>query len=315
MLHAPAETPRDDSTRPAGRAARALALAEVIGAFVLVHLGYRAFKNFTTPGHLETSAGLNYSPGLVMILASFLLILASRRSPAEYGLTLKDWPRHVRLGLAWGLAVALGAALIVVLGRFHPDPRLPRLTSLALIGAGGYLALTAVMLLAMKTRPTNPTNFAGASSPARTAATLALLLIVAALPVFISLYSHKPTAHAALLVGELLVGAGLGEELFFRGYIQSRLNHTFGRPFSLLGTAFGPGLLVSSLLFGAIHTLNTVDYFAGRYEFAWSWGLMNACAGVFLGFMRERTASILPGAVAHAVNDIVQQVPAFMLAL
>jgi hypothetical protein len=40
---------------------------------------------------------------------------------------------------------------------------------------------------------------------------------------------------------------GFGEEIFFRGYIQSRVDQAFGLPFRLLGFEFGPGLLVSSL--------------------------------------------------------------------
>jgi membrane protease YdiL (CAAX protease family) len=55
----------------------------------------------------------------------------------------------------------------------------------------------------------------------------------------------------------LFFGSGFGEQIFFRGYIQSRVDQAFGCPFRLLGfDSFGGGLLVSSLLFGLIHVLN-----------------------------------------------------------
>jgi hypothetical protein len=33
--------------------------------------------------------------------------------------------------------------------------------------------------------------------------------------------------------------AGFGEEILFRGYMQSRLNEDFGRPWRLRGVSFG----------------------------------------------------------------------------
>jgi membrane protease YdiL (CAAX protease family) len=110
----------------------------------------------------------------------------------------------------------------------------------------------------------------------------------------------------------LLFGAGLGEEVFFRGYIQSRLNGSFGRPWRVLGLQFGAGLIVSSLLFGFIHALNTVDYFSGRFEFAWLWWGTNFFAGLFFGCLRERTGGVLPGAITHGVQDVLAEVPGLL---
>src|SRR5438105_12072252 len=66
-----------------------------------------------------------------------------------------------------------------------------------------------------------------------------------------------------------------GEEMFYRGYIQSRVNEAFGRPLRFLGVQFGAGLLVSALLFGFLHPLNMVDYFHGQLTFAWGFGIAN----------------------------------------
>ena len=99
-----------------------------------------------------------------------------------------------------------------------------------------------------------------------------------------------------------------------RGYVQSRVNQAFGRPWHFIGVDFGPGLIVSSLLFGFVHVLNTVDYFHGRWDFAWAWGAMNVCAGLFFGVMREKSGSVLPGAIAHGLSGVLQRVPAYLAA-
>jgi uncharacterized protein len=110
----------------------------------------------------------------------------------------------------------------------------------------------------------------------------------------------------------LFLGAGFGEEVFFRGYIQSRVNQAFGRPWRILGLQFGVGLIVSSLLFGLIHALNTVDYFSRRFEFAWLWWGTNFVSGLFFGCLREKTGSILPGAIIHGIEDVMAETPGLL---
>src|SRR6266436_1317093 len=104
-------------------------------------------------------------------------------------------------------------------------------------------------------------------------------------------------------------GAGCGEEIFYRGYIQSRVSESFGRPFRFLGVQFGLGLLVSSLLFGFLHALNSFDYFEGRFTFAWGFCIANIFTGLFYGCLRESTGSVWAGAVTHATLDVLVIVP------
>jgi membrane protease YdiL (CAAX protease family) len=115
-----------------------------------------------------------------------------------------------------------------------------------------------------------------------------------------------------LSVGWLFFGAGFGEEIFFRGFIQSRLNEAFGRPWRILGMRFGIGLVISSLLFGLIHALNTVNYFHGQFNFAWNWAAANFFSGLFFGALRERRQSILPGAIVHGIEDVLSTVPGLL---
>jgi membrane protease YdiL (CAAX protease family) len=67
------------------------------------------------------------------------------------------------------------------------------------------------------------------------------------------------------------------------------------------------GLLVSSVLFGVSHVLNTCDYFEGRFEFAWWFGLVALASGLFYGILREKTGGILAGAIPHNLADALTQ--------
>ena len=106
--------------------------------------------------------------------------------------------------------------------------------------------------------------------PVSLCASLLICLLIA--PVFVALIFERPVTHTLLTCLWLIIGAGCGEEIFYRGYIQSRINETFGRPFRLSQVQFGFGLFMSAFLFGFLHTLNSVDYFQHRFTFAWGFG-------------------------------------------
>ena len=90
---------------------------------------------------------------------------------------------------------------------------------------------------------------------------------------------------------------GLGEELFFRGYLQSSFNRYFGKPFSIGKVRFGWGLLLSAILFGLIHALVAVPPL-------WPWALFTFILGLILGFIREKDGSILAAVLLHAMFDM-----------
>jgi membrane protease YdiL (CAAX protease family) len=87
-------------------------------------------------------------------------------------------------------------------------------------------------------------------------------------------------ALAVLVVGAL---APLGEELFFRGFMQTRLRRVW---------SVGPAVLVTALAFGLIHG-------------EWVHGVMAAGLGVYLGLVVERTGSVVPPVICHMVNNTV----------
>src|SRR5262249_32309235 len=83
---------------------------------------------------------------------------------------------------------------------------------------------------------------------------------------------------AVLVVGVL---AGSAEEIFFRGYMQSRLVQRLPR---------GAAVLVTAFCFGGFH-LDLLH------------GLLALILGLYLGWLTELTGSALPAAVCRVVNN------------
>ena len=86
---------------------------------------------------------------------------------------------------------------------------------------------------------------------------------------------------AAVVVLGLMAGAA--EELFFRGYMQTRLR---------MAWRAGPAIVVTSVAFGLLHL-------------EWIHAAMALVLGIYLGVLTERTGSALPAIVCHVVNNSV----------
>lgn len=102
-----------------------------------------------------------------------------------------------------------------------------------------------------------------------------------------------PPDFPRLLLDQILV-VGLSEEFFFRGYLQTQLNRSWGRPYRFLGAPWGPGLLVSAVLFGLCHLV-----FGDLAQ------LKVIFFGIFAGWLRERTGTILVPAVYHGLSNVL----------
>ena len=90
--------------------------------------------------------------------------------------------------------------------------------------------------------------------------------------------------------GLLLIslGAGFGEEWFFRGFLQQLVKFWLGAD-----AGIWPAVLIVSLLFGACHALSKT-YF-----------LLTFIIGIYFGYLVELTGSVLPAALSHAGYDFV----------
>ena len=106
-----------------------------------------------------------------------------------------------------------------------------------------------------------------------------------------------PPGFAVLALSQLLVVA-LPEELFFRGYLMSRLEERWPSRRRLWGASVGWPLLISSLLFGLGHFL--VDFQPAR--------LAVMVPALVFGWMRQRSGSLAPAAVFHALCNLLSDV-------
>jgi sodium transport system permease protein len=92
-----------------------------------------------------------------------------------------------------------------------------------------------------------------------------------------------PIDFALLLVAFALLPA-ICEEMLFRGFLQGGLVRLLERP--------GRGIAASAIVFGLFH----LD----------PWRFVGITVlGLFLGYLRHATGSLLPAMVAHAANNIV----------
>lgn len=217
-----------------------------------------------------------YGAILLLILGALVL---TRRNLAAYGLRFRPVGYHLGIA-AIGLVpfLVLSATLAMLDWRRWPG---------ALIVSA--VALAALVLLAwmLRKRPT-------LGQPDLPLAGLALV------PAFLML-QQGPQIDAILLktlYAYLFVGPA--EELLFRGYIQSRLNQAFGRPWRFFGVSWGWGLIMTSVLFGLWHVV-----FRPTDPTAWLHGLWTVFAGFLFGYLREKTGSLVAPSILHGVLNYV----------
>jgi membrane protease YdiL (CAAX protease family) len=257
------------------------AVLEVVTVTALAHAAYKALK-------LVEPQGQNFAPGLVLILAAAALLWIHRRNIAAYGIFTPAWRESAKLGVAMS-AVIFGLWLIGL-------RCLPETSSTANLRAAGGSACIAAAAWARSGRRRRLLTW---FRPAHVSLVLAGILVAIA---WIAVELGATPARAATdLVGRVFF-TGFGEELFFRGYVQSRMNEAFGRPVRILDVACGPGILISSALFGIVHLLNPTLYFNGHWEVAWTWGAAAFGSGLVLGFLREMTSSIWAGVLMHGTS-------------
>lgn len=125
---------------------------------------------------------------------------------------------------------------------------------------------------------------------------LALVLVLAA----IAVAALHPVSPLAAKVVHLLVLVGLGEELFYRGLLQSLLDRWRPPTWTVLGTRLGWGWVVQAVLFGAAHALLAPDPGA-----AVGWALWTAVAGLGFGWLRARSGTVLAPALVHGITDAI----------
>jgi uncharacterized protein len=106
-----------------------------------------------------------------------------------------------------------------------------------------------------------------------------------------------PPAFATMALAQLVVVA-LPEELFFRGYVQGRLEDALPPVRMLFGAKVGWAIVIQAALFGVGHFLVTFDPTM----------LTRFFPGLVFGWLFARTRSILPGTIFHAACNLLVEV-------
>jgi uncharacterized protein len=233
----------------------------------------------------------SYTIMILFVVITALVIILSRKGWAAYGVSGENWQTNldigmkaflvsfIPLGLGWGTVARLGL-----------DPNQ--------IGGGAYIALMEVAGIAVLLWVLNRQKTV--QSGRRNLITILVLLFM---PIVVALSTRNFSVAVVSTVIWQFIFSGFGEEFTFRGYFQSRLNQAFGRPLKLFGIQFGVGLILSSLLFGLWHALNTYEPTLGLSSLAWGWALSTSVGGLFFGLIREKTGTLLAPSIAHGLPD------------
>ncbi len=133
----------------------------------------------------------------------------------------------------------------------------------------------------------------------------AVLIGVVAVP-FVVLYHFWQTrvfgfefrgllpSSALMLIGYHLFFVAIPEEMFYRGYMQSRLDELWPTRWNVAGVMMGPGWLLTCVLFAFGHSIVVVQW----------WHFAIIIPSLVFGWLRNKTNDILAGAFFHAWRNI-----------
>jgi membrane protease YdiL (CAAX protease family) len=266
-------------------------LANLLGRFLITDSGLRAQE--------MALFGWSFSGGILFVLVPAAVIWLFRRRWSDYGVSLANWAENVDTGMTAYLLLLIlpwgaGFGLLALTGI-----PLHSLASALILGCANLAALGALLVI-LRRRAGRPPQ-----TPAQGRNNLLLLGFLLLTPILAGAFSGKLTLPLVATVVWQFCLSGFGEEFVWRGYIQSRLNQDFGRPWQVFGVQFGPGLILASLLFGLTHALNTYDPASGQYALSWGWAVEATFSGLVFGVLREKTGSILACGIAHGAPDAV----------
>jgi membrane protease YdiL (CAAX protease family) len=259
-----------------------LAVVEVTVVTAAVHFAYKALKLVEPWGH-------NYSPGLVMIAATVVVVFW-RPDLRWRDLLGVNWQQGLAQGLVLSLVLlAAGILEYAVIGL--PEHK-PLVTTLRL---AYYLSLSIFAFWVARR------SLIASLGPKWT---IPLLITILVLPIAVAIWRGAPGGEVLSRAISLACFTAFGEELFFRGYVLCRLNAVFGRPLRLAGISFGAGLFISAFLFGLIHVANPTLWYHGQWKFDPWWGAVAFASGLLYGYLREMTDGIWAGTAVHGLSGV-----------
>lgn len=95
---------------------------------------------------------------------------------------------------------------------------------------------------------------------------------------------------------------GLNEELIYRGFLLGFLNKLFDKRFKFLGTNFGWGVILTSIVFGLLHGFYLTETYQIGFDNVPNI-ILTGVYGFVFALMRERSGSLVFPIIAHSTID------------
>ncbi len=224
---------------------------------------------------------------VVMVGVSLLALGLHRGRLADSGITFRPLRYHLDIAAACFIPVAL-AGFPLGIGVDH------RSWGGALVMAAVQIGLLLLLALIVRNRPL----------PIGLGAAVAGILLLGS----ISNVPGPRPGQVMVLFMTYAVFVGFGEETLYRGYVQSRLDEAFGKPYRFFGVAFGWGAILTALIFGLSHT-GLLSWALGlSSQVTLAWGLWTFFGGLVFSLVREKTGSILAPALLHGPPQAIATV-------
>ncbi len=225
--------------------------------------------------------GGSYFTGILMVVLTLVSSIVTGLDFGEIGLLKDNWRRSLNMGFKAFIGFTIPQLIMTFLWGMGLDYR--EYWQSALLLGVLVLFLSFLLLRNIGTKRGDISRIG-----------LVILGLVLVTPFLLGFtYDTLVIRRVYVFVWHILVG-GFAEELLFRGYIQSTVNREYGTNWRYKGVSFGPGLLVSSMLYGLSRGLLTMNF---------GWGVYAFTVGVFYGIIREASGDIIGSGSANAIID------------
>lgn len=278
------------------------AIAEILCIYAVILVLLTALRASGWVDWEVRTLGWSYTGALIFAAVPALTLWLARRRWSDYGVTLSDWRTNLEIGMK-GFLVSMIPFFFGFGGLAAFKTNYRTIPGGVLMAATEVLAIV-LMLWIMRRQK--------AVASGRANLVVACLLLL--LPIALAMMMGKLSVIIVSTVVWQFALSGFGEEFAWRGYIQSRLNEAFGRPYQIFGVSFGQGLIIAAIFFGLVHAFNTFDAADGWASLSWGWALWTTFSGLFFGLIREKTGSLVACGIAHGLPDAVGEALARLFA-
>jgi len=253
------------------------------------------------PFPLEAS----YIVGSLWFVIPALMIFGLRRKPSDYGITTEKAPESIDLAFSafpYFVLTFAGYVVLMIVGWTYLEPLG------ALVMTGIFLLSTFLIVRLISAKYSAFGDIQISEKTHRN--NIIVLIILLMFPILLAIALGSLSVAVLHTVIWQFIFSGFGEEIFFRGYIQSRLNQAFGRPYEWKGIQFGLGLFISAALFAISHMFSITGFLIGDFTVDWWYGTFTFVGGILFGLLREKTGSIVAPGTLHGLEAVGEGIAA-----